>query len=191
MRNVYVPSLQISRKRRPRKGIMDKIRLGQITGAAGIKGEVKVYPYADEKEVFSEISYVLIGDERFNVKGARYQKNIAILTLEGIGDRTSAERYRGRDLHIERADAPPLPEDTYYVKDLVGLRVVEESGDGSLKEIGALSDVIKNSAQDLYEVSPLDGGRPFLIPAVEEFVKEIDLEAGRIRVRLIEGLREL
>lgn len=170
---------------------MDEIRLGQITGAVGIKGEVRVYPYSDDKEVFSAIPYVLIGGVKFRITEARYMKNMAVLKLDGITDRTTAERYRGQDLMIARADAPPLPEDTFYVKDLIGLAVIEETRDGSLREIGILSDVVKNSAQDLYEVSPGNGEKPFLIPAVEEFIIRINPEEGRIRVRLIEGLKEL
>ncbi len=166
---------------------MDRIKLGHITGASGIKGEVKAYLYLDDKDQFSKLSYVLIGNERFNILGMRYTKNLAVLSLEGICDRTAAERYSGCDFHILKADSPPLPADTYYVKDLIGLIVKEDSSE---ERLGVLSDVIKNKSQDIYQVTPFDGGKPFLIPAVEEFIKAIDLGAGLVRVHLIEGLRQ-
>jgi len=166
---------------------MEKLRLGRITSAVGLAGEIRIYPYTDYKEKFEECSYVLLRDEKYPIEKVRYHKNMAILKLKGINDRTAAEKCREQDVFIFREDAPPLPPGTYYVKDLIGLSIVDESGE----PIGTLRDVIKNSAQDLYEVEPNDGGKPFLIPVVEEFVPEISPEKGFIRVHLIEGLREL
>lgn len=164
---------------------MEKLRLGKVTSAAGLKGELRVYPYTDYKEKFEELPYVLMDDRECRIQGVRYQKNMAILKLEGIDDRNGAEACRDKELFIPRADAPPLPEDSYYVKDLLGLAVVEEDG----RELGVLKDVIQGSAQDIYEVETPEGKR-FLLPAVEEFVREISLEKGTITVHLIEGIME-
>ncbi|MGI6734397.1 MAG: ribosome maturation factor RimM [Anaerovoracaceae bacterium] len=166
---------------------MEKLRLGRVTGAVGLKGELRVYPYTDYKEKFEEIDYVLMDDLRFSIENVRYMKEMAILKLSGIDDRTAAEACKGKDLFLFRKDAPPLPEDTYYVKDLIGLSVVDEDG----KCIGRLKEVILNEAQDIYMIEPEDGGKPFPVPAVNEFIKEVDLQKGTITVRLIEGLREL
>ncbi|MDD2483500.1 MAG: ribosome maturation factor RimM [Eubacteriales bacterium] len=166
---------------------MEKLRLGRITSAVGLSGEVRVYPYTDYKEKFEEIDYVLLRDEKVRIEKVRYNKNMAILKLEGMDDRSAAEKNREQDLFIFLEDAPPLPEGAYYVKDLIGLAIV----DGEGQKIGTLVDIIKNSAQDLYEVEPLDGGKRFLVPAVEEFVPEVSPEKGFIRVHLIEGLRDL
>ncbi len=166
---------------------MDKIKLGEVTSAVGLKGELKIYPYTDYKEKFEEIDYVLMDDRRFSIEKVRYMKSMAVLKLSGIEDRTAAEACREKELFLLLEDAPPLPEDTYYVRDLVGLRVVDEDGE----TVGRLSDVIINSAQDIYMVEPEDGGNPFPVPAVEEFVKAVDMEKGILCVKLIEGLREL
>ncbi|HZK01499.1 MAG TPA: ribosome maturation factor RimM [Anaerovoracaceae bacterium] len=165
---------------------MEKLRLGKITGAVGIKGELKVYPYTDYKEKFEEIEYVLIDGLSFNIEKVRYVKNTAVLKLEGIDDRAKAEANRQKEIFVMRKDAPPLPDDTYYVKDLVGLKAVDEKG----IPVGTLSEVIINNAQDLYMIKPEDGSA-FPVPAVAEFIKEIDLENGTICVKLIEGLKEL
>lgn len=166
---------------------MEKLKFGQITNAVGLKGELRVYPYTDYKEKFDEIEYVLLEDKKYPIQGVRYMKDMVVLKLVGIDDRSSAEQCKGIDLYIYREDAPPIPEDAYYIKDLIGLRVVDESG----KDLGKLKNIIQNSAQDLYEVEPTSGGNPFLVPAVEEFVLEIDLKEGIIRMHLIEGLTTL
>ncbi len=166
---------------------MEKLRLGRITSAVGLSGELRVYPYTDYKEKFEEIEYVLLRDQKYLIEKVRYNKNMAILKLEGINDRSSAEKCREQDLLIPREDAPSLPEDTFYVKDLIGLSVLDEND----QKIGTLINIIKNSAQDLYEVEPEGGGKSFLVPAVEEFIQELSPEKGFVRMHLIEGLTDL
>ena len=166
---------------------MEKLRLGRVTSAVGLSGEVRVYPYTDYKEKFEELEYVLLKDEKYPIEHIRYNKNMAVLKLKGIDSREAAEKCREQDLFIYLEDAPPLPEDSFYVKDLLGLSVADDEG----RVIGKLINIIKNSAQDLYEVEPEGGGKTFLVPAVEEFIMEIAPEKGLIRVHLIEGLTDL
>ena len=166
---------------------MEKLRLGRVTSAVGLAGELRVYPYTDYKEKFEEIDYVLIKDNKYPIEKVRYVKDMAILKVKGIEDRTAAEKCREAELFISREDAPPLPADTFYIKDLLGLSVVDENG----TRLGTLVNVIKNSAQDLYEIEPVNGGKNYLVPAVEEFVTEISPEKGEIRIHLIEGLTDL
>jgi 16S rRNA processing protein RimM len=165
---------------------METMLLGQITNAVGLKGELRVYPYTDYKEKFEELDYCIIEGLNYSIQNVRYMKGMVVLKLTGIEDRTTAESYKGKDLLLYRKDAPPLPADTYYIKDLIGLRVVDETG----IEIGRVKDVIQHTAQDLYEVETMQGDEVFLVPAVEEFIKSIDLEEGVIRMHLIEGLME-
>lgn len=166
---------------------METLRFGQITGAVGIRGEVRVYPLIDYKEQFEQIQYVLMDGKPFSIQAVRYMKAMAILKLEGIDDRNKAESLKGKELLVYRKDAPPLPPDAYYIRDLIGLRILDETG----RQIGVLKDVIPNAAQDLYEVERMDGGKTFLIPAVEEFITSIDMEEGTLRVQQIEGLMQL
>ncbi|NLY70768.1 MAG: 16S rRNA processing protein RimM [Clostridiales bacterium] len=166
---------------------MERLRLGKVTNAVGLKGEIRVYPYTDYKEKFEEIEYVLIDNKKFFIEGVRYIKELAILKLDGINNRTDAEKLKDMELFIYRKDAPPLPEDTYYVKDLIGLSVVDEDGN----KIGHLIEVIKGGAQDLYVVEPIDGGNSFMVPAVGEFILTVDLDKNIMIVRLIEGLTTL
>lgn len=166
---------------------MERLRLGKIVNAVGLKGELKVYPYTDYKEKFEEVDYVIIDGERLTIEKVRYLKNMAILKLEGIEDRGAAESKKDKEIFVQREDAPPLPEDTYYVKDLIGLLAIDERG----HEVGVLDEVIINSAQDIYMIKVKESGKTFPLPAVEEFIKKINIEEGTILIKLIEGLQDL
>ena len=164
---------------------MDKIKVGQVVNVVGLKGELKVYHYSDYKERFEELSRVYLENTRYHITGVRYMKEMVILKLEGIDDRGSAEMHKGENIYIDQEDLRVLPEDTYYIFDLIGLAVIDENG----VRLGTISDVIQNSAQDLYEVERENKSK-FLIPAVEEFILRIDLAEKTVTVRLIEGLME-
>lgn len=165
---------------------MDKIKIGQVVNVVGLKGELKVYHYSDYKERFEELSEIYMDQRLIKIEGVRYMKDMVILKLAGINDRTEAEKHKGKDLLIEKKDVRVLPEDTYYIFDLIGLSVQDERG----AALGTLCDVIQNTSQDLYEIEKQDG-KKFMIPAVDEFILKIDMENKVMTVRLIEGLAEL
>ena len=98
-----------------------------------------------------------------------------------MNDIDTANALRGRIIYADRNDIS-IDEDGFFIADIIGLPVIDvESG----KEIGKLSDVFNLGASDLYEIDTADGKK--LIPAVEEFIKEVDTERG-IFVKLIEGM---
>lgn len=164
---------------------MDKIIIGQVVNVVGLKGEVKVYHYSDYKERFEELTKVFLEDTPYEIDSVRYVKEIIILKLHGIDNRSQAENYKGKNIYIDKEDLRVLPEDTYHIFELIGLSVVEENG----KFLGTVSNVIKNSAQDLFEVESENLSK-FLIPSVNEFVLNIDMKSRTMTVRLIEGLLE-
>lgn len=165
---------------------MEKILIGKIVNAVGLKGEVKVYCYTDRKECFEELDAVWLDQELREIQRVRYQGNVVILKLRGIEDRNASETQRNKGVYIGEADLKELPEDTYYVRDLIGMRVERE--DGTL--LGELTDVIQNSAQDLYEIK-LEDGKKALLPVVKEFVLSVDLSEKVIKVKPPQGLLEL
>jgi len=164
----------------------DRITLGQITSAVGIKGEVRVFPYTDSMERFSQIKTLQIEEQEYTIERVSYRKNMVVLKLEGITDRNLAEQQKGKKLYLNKEDMWEIPEDTYFVSDLLGMTVFNEKGE----TIGTLVDVVQNSAQDLYQVETQSGYR-FLIPAVKEFILSVCIEEKTMMVRLIEGLVEL
>ncbi len=165
---------------------MEKIKIGKIVSASGLKGEVKVYNYSDSPDSYMRVASMFIEDTPYKIQNARTHKNTIILKLEGIDDRDAAERQRGRELYITDADLPPLPEGQFYVRDLIGMEVVDDKGDS----LGKVTDVLQNTPQDIFEVER-ENGKKLLIPKVDQFVLDIDGRKRVIRVRLIEGMLDL
>ncbi len=161
----------------------DRIKVGKIVSAVGIRGEVKVYPYTDYLERFEELEGVYAAEEWLEIEKVRYQKNMVIIKFETVDDRNAAEGMRDRFLTIDREDLRELEEDEYFIFDLIGLEAQDTGG----KRLGVVSDVIQNTAQDLYEIKT-DRGKKHLIPAVREFVPEIDIDRGIMVINPIEGL---
>lgn len=163
---------------------MEKIEIGKVVNAVGLKGEVKVYNYSDYKERYEELDEIYIDEKIVKIEKVRYQQEMVILKLTGVDDRNSAETLKGKSILIKEEQLRELPEDTFYIKDLIGLKVVNDEDNS---ELGTLKDVVQNSAQDLYFVQLKNGGE-CIIPAVGEFVKSISMEEKVIRVKLIEGM---
>ena len=161
---------------------MEKIKIGQIVNAVGLKGEVKVYNYSDSQERYYDLQTVYLDDETYEIEKVRFQQHLVILKFKGVDDRNAAEALKGKYLNITEADLKELPEGTYYIRDLIGVLVVLESGE----VLGTLTNVLQNFAQDLYEIDV--NGKKVLLPAVNEFVLDVDLESRRVTVRLPEGL---
>ena len=166
---------------------MEKIKIAKIVNVSGIKGEVKLYNYSDYKERFEELDHIILarkGQEKtYEIEKVRYQANMVILKLKGVSDRNTAETLRDSDVLITEEDLRDLPEDTYYLRDLIGMKVVDQ---GQYGEIGVLKDVIQNAAQDIYVVET-KGGREVLIPAVKDFIRAVDQEKGIVTTSLIPG----
>ena len=152
---------------------MEKIKIGKIVNAVGLKGEVKVYNYSDSEEVYERTPEIYAGDRLLKVQNVRMQKNMVILKLSGIDDRNAAEAAKGTELFITEADLPELPEGQFYIRDH-----------------GVVTDVLQNTAQDIFEVKR-DDGKTVLIPKVDAFVQKIDGKERLITVTLIEGLTDL
>lgn len=165
---------------------MEKIKIAKIVNAVGLKGEVKVYNYSDDRERFEKLEEVIVSGKTESVRkilGVRYQGNMVILKLEGVSDRNAAEALKEYDVYITEDDLRELPEDTFYVRDLIGMKVID---DGEYGEIGTLRDVIQNTSQDIYAVRT-EAGKDVLIPAVKDFIREVDMEKRVIRTTLIPG----
>lgn len=165
---------------------MEKIKIGQITGAVGLKGEIKIYDYGEDVSRYKNFEAVYIDDKEYRLKSARTHKNMAVLLLEGISDRDMAQKLKGRDLYIDEAQLPKLPEGAYYIRDLISFDVVSDEG----QHIGTLEDILKNTAQPLYKVKTDDGGSVY-IPGVAEYILDTDTADRTITVKLIEGLLDL
>ena len=160
---------------------------GSISSTHGLKGEVKVYPFLDDPGRFSLFSKVFLekGGRRIEaeIEKARYFKNMVILKFKGIDDIESVMPYRGYEIMVTREEAAELKEGQYFEADLIGMKVFDEEG----AELGELKNVIHTGANDVYTVSLTDGGE-VLIPAIKDCIKQVDVEAGEMKVHLLPGL---
>ncbi|MDO5689733.1 MAG: ribosome maturation factor RimM [Tissierellia bacterium] len=165
---------------------MDWIKVGQIVNTYGIKGELKLFPLTFDPDRFNQGGkYRIEGmEESISITHARPLKNLVVIRLEGYDDINQVIPFKGKYLYVSEGSLLPLPEDTYYIHDLVGLEVYEGE-----RQLGRLAEVIEGSANDIYRIENLDN-KSFLVPAVREFIKEVDLESGILRVELIEGMSD-
>ncbi len=163
---------------------MDKnLEIGQIVNTHGLRGDVKIMPWCDDPEIFHELEYVLIADEKFNIEKSRIHKNMVILKLEGIDNIDCAERYRNKILTVPRAELGELPEGTYYICDLLGCSVETVEG----KALGKICDIIKTGSNDVYVVENVDKEK-VLIPVIDEVIRSVDVENKLVTVKLLKGL---
>ena len=163
---------------------MEKIKIGRIVNAVALRGEVKIYNYSGYRERYEELDRIIIENEEYEIEKVRYQQEMVILKLSGIDNRNAAEVMKNKDVYITEEDLEELPDDTFYIRDLIGLEVIDDSG-----RIGVIKDVLQPSSQDVYVIQT-DKNQDIMIPAVKEFVKEVNLEEKYIKVSLIEGMLE-
>lgn len=156
------------------------LEAGQIVNTHGIRGEVKIKPWADSAAFLEEFEELFVDEKPVRVLRSRVHKNCLIATLEGVEDVNAAARLKNKIVYIDRDDAV-LPEGSYFIQDLLGAKVVDEAG----TVLGHLDDVMEMPASNVYVVK---GEREILIPAVPAFVLNTDVEQGIITVRLIEGM---
>lgn len=165
----------------------DFFQIGIITSTHGLKGEVKVFPTTDDVKRFRRLKEVILdtGKERLTleVEGVKFFKQFVILKFQGIDDIGQVEKYRKASLLVTRQNAVRLNRDEYFVADLTGLRVQNEDG----AEIGRLRDVMRTGANDVYVIDLTDG-RELLLPAIKQCVLAVDVEAGFIKIHILEGL---
>ena len=165
----------------------DYLELGQIVNTRGLRGEIKVNPYTENMERFEEFQKVYVKTKKetkeYQIERVSYSKNQVILKLKGIDHIDYAEKLRGGMIIVMKQDLEPLPEGVYYLADLIGLDVYTESGE----LLGKVDDIYNTGANDIYVVKD-ELGKQKLLPGIDEVIKQIDLDNGKIIVNLIEGL---
>lgn len=160
----------------------DRVVVGRVLGPWGVRGEVKVEVMTDFPDRFSPEEEVYIGGSPLAIEGCRWQKGLAIVKLATIDGIESAETIRGQFIEVPGEQLRSLPEDEYYQFQIVGLEVWTSEGEF----LGRVSRIIPTGGNDVYLV--LYEGREVLVPAIEDVVKSVDLERGRIVIEVIRGL---
>ena len=147
------------------------LEAGQIVNTHGIQGEVKIVPWCDSPEFLLQFGTLYLDGTPVRVRAARVHKGNVLAALEGVADVNAAMALKGKTVSIDRSGVV-LPEGRHFIADLLGL--------------GVVADVLTPPAHEVYVVK---GEHEYMIPAVDEFLAETNVEGGYIKVRLIEGMR--
>lgn len=164
-----------------------RLEVGQIVNTFGIKGEVKVMPFTDDITRFDDLEKVYVKTKKeeklYKIQNVRYHKNMVLIKFENIETPEQAELLRNAFLEIDRENAVPLEEGTYYIADLIGMEVYSDDGN----KLGIVEDIYNTGANDIYVVKN-DLGKQILLPGIKEVIKEVNLDTEKITVHLIPGL---
>lgn len=158
------------------------LEIGYINNTRGLMGEVKVIHYCDNKEIFKEISSVIIDQKDYTVENVRFFKEQVILKLKGINSLEEAEKYKNKKLFAKKEDLPPLSDGRYYISDIIGFDIFADG-----KKIGTLSDVDVSGPIDMLVIKR-DNKKEAYVPNIEKFVDEINVSDKKIIITPIEGL---
>lgn len=163
------------------------LELGQIVNVKGLKGEVKVNSFTDDNTKFERIPNVFLKQKgnlkEYSIEKVGYSKNQVIIKFSGVDTVEEAELLRNSYIVVDREIFGELPEGVYYIADLLGLDVYTEDG----THLGIVDDIFSTGSNDVYVVKD-ELGKQKLLPGIDEVIKRIDLESGKIIVNLIEGL---
>ena len=157
------------------------IEAGVVVNTHGIRGEIKIQPWSDTPDFLFDFDTIYIDKKPYTLLDARIHKNCVIAELEEITDINDAEPLKGKVVTVDRDDVE-LPEGRHFLVDLIGLEVRDADSDEIL---GKLVEVMTPPGNYVYVIR---GKREYLIPAVEEFIIETNVEAGYMRVHLLEGM---
>ena len=150
------------------------LEAGQIVTTHGVRGEIKVLPWADGPEFLMDFDRVRIDGREYRVESCRVQKSCNLLKLEGIDTMEAAQAMHGKTLEIYREDADS---DIIFAVELIGMEVYQDDS-----MIGKLVDVLDYPGNKVYVVK---GEKEYMIPAVKAFVLSTDMDHNRMQVKQI------
>jgi len=166
---------------------MDFLQIGKVVNTHGVKGELKVIPLTDDPKRYEKLAKVYVENngriDEYKISGVKYYKKFVLLKLDGVDNLTDAEAFKELFLLIDRADAVKLPKDSYFICDIVGLKVYDEE----LGFLGTIEEVISTGSNDVYIIKR-EQGKDILIPALKSVVKEVSIDSGTMKVILPKGL---
>ena len=163
------------------------LQVGVISSTHGVRGEVKVYPTTDDVKRFRKLKQVILDTGRehltLEVESVKFFKQFAILKFKGIDNINDIEKYKGKSLLVDRANAVRLRKNEYFIADMIGLSVFTEDGEA----FGTMKDVMETGANDVYVIDSIKHGE-VLVPAIKQCILDVNIEEGKMVIHLLEGL---
>ena len=157
---------------------LEFVKAGEIVTTHGVKGEVKVLPWLDSPEDLCDFERCRISGKEYMIESCRIQKTCNLVKLSGIDTMEAAQSMRGKVIELYRSD---ISDEVIFADELKG---VEVFCDGA--SIGKIADVLDYPGNSVYVVK---GEYEYMIPAVKQFILHTDVDANRMEVRLIQGMR--
>ncbi len=170
----------------PEHGGPEFLVIGKLRKPHGLRGEIIMSVWTDFPERITPGAEVYVGDNhtRQIVGSVRWYRKDMLIALEGYMDREQAGFFRNQIISVRTDSLPSLEEGEFYLHQLIGLQVINETGDVPL---GIIESIIETGANDVFLVRS-EAGDELLIPDTDEVVVEINLTLGELRVRLLPGL---
>jgi 16S rRNA processing protein RimM len=167
---------------------LEYITIGHILGPRGTKGKLKVKAATDFPQHFAPSSTIYINHQPMTIDSTEWHKGNPIIKLSNVDSVEDGQRLVGQAIEIHRSQLHPLPQGQYYHFQLIGLEVETTRGE----PLGNITEIITTESKDINDIYVVNGNRgEILIPAIEDVVKSIDLEQGRIIIEPIKGLLSL
>ena len=167
--------------------MLPNLEIGQIVNTFGIKGMVKVKPFTDDIRRFDELKTVYVEKNstktEYEIEEVKYHKDMVLIKFKGIDKVEQAEILRNSYLTVSRDSVEKLEEGRYYIVDLLGLEVYTDEQ----VLLGTLEDIFNTGSNDIYVVKDKQG-KQILLPAIQDVIKQIDIENKKIIVHLLPGL---
>jgi 16S rRNA processing protein RimM len=154
-----------------------RVLIAQIGAAHGVRGEVRLKPFTEDPLSVARYGALEAEDgRRFEIEAARPAKDMLVVRLKGVCDRSAAEALTNLRLYVAREKLPKPAEDEFYHADLVGLVAETTRGEA----FGVVKAVHNFGAGDLLEIEPAAGGATVMLPFTEATVPTIDIAGGRV-----------
>jgi len=154
-----------------------RVCLGRITKPHGLRGEVRAWLAVDADDTLAAIQTLEVDGTPYRLTSVRVVKNSYILGLAGISSRDAAQGLAGREIYVDPAQLPPLPEGEFYQFQVIGLAVYLAE---SAAYVGEVKEILATPAHDVYVIQ--GRGQEYLVPAVASAVLSIEPEQGRMIV---------
>ena len=160
------------------------LEAGKIVGTHGVRGMVRIDPWADSCEFLKQFKtlYIMGGKEALKILSIAPHGRIAIAKIEGIETIEQAEKLRNETIYIKRDDAQ-LPEGRYFVDELIGCGVFD--ADSGVK-LGIITDVSKTGANDVWHIEK--DGEEYLVPAIDSVIVNVDIENEKAIIKPLKGI---
>lgn len=163
------------------------ITIAKVVSIHGNKGEVSIFPLTDSADRFKKLSNVFLKNNhnqiKLDIENIRIKKERIILKLKDIENIEEAKTLVGSFLEVKRKDAVKLPQNTYFIFEIIGLEVYTEDN----VFLGKVENVISTGSNDIYIVKDKTKKEVF-IPAIHDVIKEVNLEKKRIIINMVDGL---